>query len=214
MVRLDLKVWKLRILCYTLVLGTALFSAQASLFAQTQPAPESSLSAPIVPAVDALQAPLSAPASALAAAPATTASSAKNFFHVKYISEGAIYLDAGHNEGLKEGMLLHICRPDLKGGTTDAVRFQGQEPIANVRIFSVADTSAAAEIIKTHEDLVVGDIAYLDIESAHLRQKEADALESENYPAVVSFSYGDPLDEEIRESATEKMRTLAMGSCP
>lgn len=99
-------------------------------------------------------------------------------------------------------MTLHIVHGDPGGGTTDAVRFQGQEPIADVRIFSVADTSAAAAIIKSREDLVKGDVAYLDIDSVHLRENVADAAESANYPVVVTFSYGDPLDEEIRAEAS------------
>jgi hypothetical protein len=96
-------------------------------------------------------------------------------------------------------MLLHLVHADPSGGTTDSVRFQGQEPIANVRIFSVADTSSAAEIITSHEDATTGDIAYLDNESVHAREANADKAESENYPVVMTFSYGDPLDEEIRE---------------
>src|SRR5580704_2463735 len=84
----------------------------------------------------------------------------QNIFHVKYISEGAIYLDGGSNFGLQEGMILHIVHADPNGGTTESVRFQGQEPLADVRIFSVADTSSAAEIIKSREDLTVGDVAY------------------------------------------------------
>ena len=86
--------------------------------------------------------------------PCARSRSGRNIFHVKYISEGAVYLDAGRNAGLEEGMLLHLVHADPNGGTTDAVRFQGQEPIADVRIFSVADSSSAAEIIKSREDLV------------------------------------------------------------
>ena len=103
------------------------------------------------------------------------AATAKNIFHVKYISEGSVYLDAGRNAGLEEGMLLHLVHADPSGGTTEAVRFQEQEPIADVRIFSVADSSSAAEIIKSREDLVVGDIAYLDTESIHLRKDKSNA---------------------------------------
>jgi hypothetical protein len=123
---------------------------------------------------------------------------ARNIFQVKYISEGTVYLDAGHNAGLEEGMLLHLVHADPNGGTTEAVRFQGREPVADVRIFSVADSSSAAEIIKSHEDLAVGDIAYLDTQSVHVREEKVNAAESENYPVVVTFSYGDPMDEEIR----------------
>lgn len=122
----------------------------------------------------------------------------KNIFHLKYIAEGTVYLDAGRNAGLQEGMLLHLVHADPNGGTTEAVRFQGQEPIADVRIFSVADSSSAAEIIKSREAVVAGDIAYLDVASIHQREDQSNALDSENYPVVVTFSYGDPLDEEIR----------------
>jgi hypothetical protein len=138
-----------------------------------------------------------APASASAPVPA------KTIFHVKYISEGTVYLDAGHNSGLEEGMILHLVHADPGGGTTEAVRFEGQEPVADVRVFSVADSSSAAEVVKSREDLVVGDIAYLDPESVHAREDKVNATESENYPVVVTFSYGDPLDEEIRATTVE-----------
>lgn len=128
----------------------------------------------------------------------------QNIFHVKYVSEGAVYLDAGRNAGLEEGMVLHLVHADPNGGTTEAVRFQDQEPIADVRIFSLADSSAAAEIVKSREDLVPGDIAYLDVQSIHTREDKINAAESENYPVVVTFSYGDPLDEEIRETTVSE----------
>jgi len=125
---------------------------------------------------------------------------------VKYISETAVYLDAGKNAGLEEGMILHIVPPDPDGGTTESVRFRGTEPLADVRVFSVADTSAAAEIITSRGDLAVGDIACLDVKSIHAREDKVNAVESANYPVVVTFSSGDPLDEEIRATTvTEKM---------
>jgi hypothetical protein len=130
---------------------------------------------------------------------------AKNIFHIKYISEGAVYLDSGRNAGLEEGMLLHLVHAGPDDGTTEAVRFQGQEPIADVRIFSVADSSSAAEIVKSREDLAVGDIAYLDNKSIHFREDKSNAAESENYPVVVTFSYGDPLDEEVRATTVSKV---------
>lgn len=130
----------------------------------------------------------------------------KNIFHVKYISETAVYLDAGKNAGLEEGMILHIVPPDPDGGTTESVRFRGTEPLADVRVFSVADTSAAAEIITSRGDLAIGDIACLDVKSIHAREDKVNAVESANYPVVVTFSSGDPLDEEIRAtSVSEKM---------
>jgi hypothetical protein len=182
----------------TLMLGIALLTAQAALFAQTQPAPVPAASAVTALASEALPDPAVVPAPVTPPSPALVPESANCVFHVKYISEGAVYLDAGRNVGLEEGMLLHLVHADPNGVTTDAVRFQGREPLADVRIFSVADTSSAAEITTSKEDLVTGDIAYLDITSVHQRQDKSDALVSEDYPVVVTFSYGDPLDEEIR----------------
>jgi hypothetical protein len=176
-----------QILNCALVLGITVFTAQAAQYAQTQDAP------------------------AYPSSPAQSPAAPGNIFHVKYVSEGAVYLDAGSNGGLQEGMILHLLHADPNGGTTDAVRFQGEEPIADVRIFSVADSSSAAEIVKSREDSIAGDIAYLDIESVHLRQAKTDALESENYPVVVTFSYGDPLDEEIR-ATTVSAKTAPVGN--
>ena len=130
--------------------------------------------------------------------------SKQNIFRVKYISEDSVYLDAGRNEGLEEGMILHLVHADAGGGTTESVRFQDQPPIADVRIFSVADSSSAAAILKSQGDLTVGDIAYLDVQSVHAREVKTNSAESENYPAVVTFSYGDPLDEEVRATTVSE----------
>jgi hypothetical protein len=168
--------WRWQILGFAMLFGMAMLSAQAAQYAQSQEAPSYTSS------------------------PAKPSQAAPNIFHVKYVSEGSVYLDSGSNAGLQEGMVLHLVHadPNIGNGTTDAVRFQGQEPVADVRIFSVADSSSAAEIIKSREDTVAGDIAYLDMEAIHAREDKVNAADSENYPVVVTFSYGDPLDEEIR----------------
>jgi len=131
-------------------------------------------------------------------------SAQQNIFHIKYVSESSVYLDAGKNAGLEEGMILHIAHADPNVVTTESVRFQGGDPVADLRIFSVADTSAAAEVIKSREDFAVGDIAYLDVQSIHAREDKVNAVDSNNYPVVVTFSYGDPLDEELRASKVEE----------
>jgi len=178
--------WRWQIPGCALAFGMAVFTAQAAQYAQTQ-------SAPAYPT-------------------SSNSAAAANIFHVKYVSEGSVYLDAGRNAGLEEGMILHLVHADPNGGTTDAVRFQGKEPIADVRVFSVADSSSAAEIIKSREDSIAGDIAYLDIESVHAREDKVNAVESENYPVVVTFSYGDPLDEEIRATAAPANSGASIGN--
>jgi hypothetical protein len=122
-----------------------------------------------------------------------------DIFHVKYISDGAVYLDAGRNAGLEDGMILHLVHADPDGGATEAVRFRSEEPVADLKVFSVADSSSACEIVSAREDVQVGDLAFLTPGSVHQREDHKNEAESANYPVVVSFSYGDPLDEEIRE---------------
>ncbi len=175
-----------------LTLGAALLWGHAALSAQNLPAPDATAGTAQEPAA----------ANAYPAAPA--AATSKNIFTVKYVSDGAVYLDGGRNAGIEEGMVLHLAHVDPNGGTTDAVRFQGVEPIADVRVFSVADSSAAAEIIRSREELAVGDVAYLDMKSVHAREDKINAAESENYPVVVTFSNGDPLDEEIRATTVSE----------
>ncbi len=183
------------VLILSLLLGL-IQSAPAGQSGQTPDGP--------APAPAASQATPPATAPSYAAAPAPGPMPARDFFQVKYVSDGSVYLDGGRNAGLEEGMILHLVHAEPGGGTTEAVRFQGQEPIADVRIFSVADSSCAAEIIKSREDLVSGDIAYLDTQSIHARADKINAAESENYPVVVGFSYGDPMDEEIRASTVSE----------
>lgn len=134
------------------------------------------------------------------AARAQSSPAPQNIFHVKYIAEGAVYVDAGRNAGLKEGMILTATRGGADAGATQAVRFQTGDGVAQLRVLSVADTSAVCEILSSREDLEVGDIAYLHPQSIEQRTAEQNAEESKNYPIVVGFTYGDPLDEEIRET--------------
>jgi hypothetical protein len=123
-----------------------------------------------------------------------------DIFRVKYISDGAIYLDAGHNAGLEGGMILHLVHPDPGGSTTEAVRYRSGDPVADLKVFSVAASSSACEIVSAKEEVQVGDLAYLAPGSSQQRDTHQNEREATNYPVVVTFSYGDPLDEEIRET--------------
>lgn len=110
----------------------------------------------------------------------------KTAFHVKYVAEDAVYIDAGKNAGLSEGMQLTIRK--------------GQEVIADLTVASVSNTSAVCEIKNKTADIQRGDVALL----SELELQKMAAMEgmagSRKYPQVVTFSEGDPLDEEVREA--------------
>jgi hypothetical protein len=114
-------------------------------------------------------------------------------FRVKFVSSDSVYIDAGRGAGLAEGQRLTIRRenPDKSGAIARGT--------AEVRIVSVASSSAAAEILTSDLEILAGDTAYLSAEDvARLRLLQADR-ESRKYPQVITFTEGDPLDEEVRE---------------
>src|SRR5882724_3780924 len=79
-------------------------------------------------------------------------------FHVKFVEQDSAYLDGGRSSGLKEGLTLVVRDPrPIAGATTIA----GSEPIAQLVVVAVAETSAVTEIRTPKRDVVPGDTAYL-----------------------------------------------------
>lgn len=121
-------------------------------------------------------------------------------FHVRYISGTNVYIDGGRNAGLVEGTNL-ILKQDPKKPNGDPSNV-ALEPgiIAKLRVVSVASTSAVCEIEAKARDLAEGDAVSLPSEEvAKLVQKDT-VGNTRKYPMVVSFTEGDPLDEEVREA--------------
>jgi hypothetical protein len=120
-------------------------------------------------------------------------------FRVKYVAADAIYLEGGRNAGLSEGMRL-VIRPN----TTDAVENTPTdgaliENVAELKVVSVATTSAVCEVVSTKRPIVTGDLVSMPQEEAEAMVQKRVLGNSRVYPAVISFSEGDPLDEEVRE---------------
>lgn len=123
-------------------------------------------------------------------------------FRVRYVGRDGIYLEGGRKVGLAEGMKLVIKRkPGAAGANASASGTpQDDEPgiVARVTVISVADNSAACQIVSSTRAIVVGDVATLDQgDVARLVDKQV-LGNTRQYPAVVSFTEGDPMDEEVR----------------
>src|SRR5581483_2910204 len=65
-------------------------------------------------------------------------------FKVKYVAEGAAYLDGGRSAGLSEGMKLEVRDTNAASGQSPSQ--PGQDVIAELEVLSVAETSAVTEI--------------------------------------------------------------------
>lgn len=145
---------------------------------------------------------LSAPESA----PTTTASEpvtpvpTRTAFHVRYINGTNVYIDGGRDAGITEGTKLVLKQNPAK--TAKSGENVALEPgvIAKLTVVSVASTSAVCQVDATTRDLVMDDVVSMpDAEVQKLIEKNT-LGNTRRYPMVVSFSGGDPLDEEERDA--------------
>lgn len=124
-------------------------------------------------------------------------------FRIRYVSLGAVYVEGGKAAGLSEGMKLVIRQaPGVTASSSSAN--QGEEPpepplIAELKVVAVAETSAVCEVVSHTRDLVAGDVATLPSEEVEMLVQKRALSSTRLYPAVVSFTEGDPMDEEVRD---------------
>jgi hypothetical protein len=125
-------------------------------------------------------------------------------FHVKYVAEGSLYIDAGRNADLQEGMKLTVIDPPPDGMVNDGIRFRGYPHVAELNLVWLADSSAVCNIISSTGELKVGQLAFLTPDSAEDRHLAENARETEDYPILVSFASGDSIEEELRSTKVEQ----------
>jgi len=148
--------------------------------------------APACRAQEADPAALSAPA--LAAAPSRTD------FHIRYINGSNVYIDGGTTSGLREGTELILKQSPNLSEQDPANAALEPGVIARLKVISVASTSAVCEVSATKRDLTDKDVVSLpDNEVKKLVDKDTIGS-SRHYPMVISFSEGDPMDEEVRDN--------------
>jgi hypothetical protein len=118
-------------------------------------------------------------------------------FQIKYVAEGVVYLDGGRNDGLAEGMKL-VVRNGEPPTVLNAANYQQGQAVAELQIGSVALASAVAEVHNPAQDLKVGEWAYLSREDTDALVAQHSLSATRKYPAVITFTGDDPLEEEIR----------------
>jgi hypothetical protein len=120
-------------------------------------------------------------------------------FRVKYVAQDAAYLDGGRAAGLTEGMKLMVRDlPKSGAGTAAGMDSDTSSDVAELEVLSVAETSSVTEIHQPKRPVKVGDLAYLS-SADQLALVEKNALSAtRKYPAVVSFTENDTLDDEAR----------------
>jgi hypothetical protein len=112
-------------------------------------------------------------------------------FRIKYVAEGAVYIEGGRAAGLAEGMKLTVVRASPGADKP--------EEVAEVEVVSVAASSAVCEIKNAAAAPQAGDLALLSSEDIAKAQMLKAAGTGTHYAQTISFSEGDPLEEEVRD---------------
>ena len=161
---------------------------------------------PIGVTTDEAAAPASAATPAPNATPETPALIARpddpslhTVFRVKYVAEGVAYLEGGRAQGLAEGMKLEVQDSSLPAEQGDSANAADPRVVAELEVSAVAETSAVTDIQIPKRPVKVGDLAYLSSGDAEALVQKRALSATRQYPAVVSFTEGDTLDEEVRE---------------
>ncbi len=128
-----------------------------------------------------------------------TDSNLHTVFSVKYVAEGVAYLDGGSAAGLKEGMKLEVRDDALPARQGESASVADPRVVAELEIGGVAETSSVADIHAPKRPVKVGDLAYLSSGDAETLVQQRALSATREYPAVISFTEGDTLDEEARE---------------
>jgi hypothetical protein len=119
----------------------------------------------------------------------------RSSFRVKYVANGAVYLDGGAGDALSVGMKIRIRR-DTKGAPVTDLAF-----LSEAVVISVASNSSACELQPGGLEVQVGDIAELESSDKKVLQHRTTEKLVRRYAQVVSFTENDdPLEADLREA--------------
>jgi hypothetical protein len=127
---------------------------------------------------------------------AQTESQVRTTFIVRYVVDGSVYLDGGINAGLAEGMKLAVNQAPAEAATTKSDSYL----VALLVVDSVAATSAVCTVMSSTRQLKRGDVAQLSSADTQKIVEATTLSNTRQYPAVVSFTEGDPMDEDVRDA--------------
>ena len=195
-------------------------TAQGSSTVPVQPGPTTA-SDSASRAVDSTVAPVEAPVETGTAAPAVTTDASpldarsseidqqilalraanpnlRTVFKVKYVAEGVAYLDGGRSDGLVEGMKLQVKDSEFAPRAGEVADPADPRVVAELEVNGTAESSAVTDIHTPKRPVKPGDLAYLSFSDLQAMVQQHALSTTRKYPAVVTFTEGDPLEEEAR----------------
>jgi hypothetical protein len=121
-------------------------------------------------------------------------------FQVRYVNGPNVYIKGGREAGLAEGTILVLKQDPTK--KPDDPSNKATEPgiVAKLRVVSVASSSAVCEVVASARPLASGDVVTLPDAEVEKEVEKNTIGNTRKYPMVISFTTGDPLDEEVRNA--------------
>ena len=132
------------------------------------------------------------------------AASVRNEFRVKYVNGSEVYLDGGRNSGLAEGKSMVLKQAPSKKDTAGHEQSLDLGVLARLTVIAVNSSSSLCQVDSATRDLAVGDFVTLPQPEVG-KFVVKDALgNTRKYPITISFSEGDPLHEEMRDTMSPR----------
>ncbi|MEO8099460.1 MAG: hypothetical protein ABI811_17305 [Acidobacteriota bacterium] len=114
-------------------------------------------------------------------------------FQVRYVATGSVYLAGGRDEGLREGFHLAV-----KHRVPGEPALSAKE-VARLVVVAVAAHSAVCEVESSTGEIQTGDVAEVAREDLQVIQSIKQSTTARRYAQVVTFTEGDPLEQEQRD---------------
>lgn len=116
----------------------------------------------------------------------------RSTFEVRYIATGAVYLAGGRDDGLQEGFHLTVRHREPGAASLSA------EPIATLVVTAITAHSAVCSVESSKGPIQMGDTAQVSASDLATLEAVQQSKTARRYGQVVSFSEGDPIDQELR----------------
>ncbi len=114
-------------------------------------------------------------------------------FQVRYVTLGSVYLAGGREDGLQEGFHLTVKHRE-PGAPLLSVK-----TVASLIVVAVAAHSAVCEVESSDGEIQTGDTAEVARQDLDIIQSIKQSTTARRYAQIVTFTSGDPLEDEQRD---------------
>jgi hypothetical protein len=132
-------------------------------------------------------------------------------FHVLHVEDNAVYIDVGSNIGLQEGTKLSLFHADSTAIPTGSGPSTPGQPIAEVKVSIVANTSTVCEILNSTAEVRIGDVGFATPKVKTPKRPDDSLIQASDHPISMAFTDGDPRDDEVQPINSGRINSPGTG---